>query len=241
MKYFLHDSNAFEDEKVCMLFIEFGYEGLGLFYTVLEKLAKQEKPINTKVLKMQLKVGKKLEKCWNFMESIDIISSNNGETFNKQLLNFSEKYKIKKEKNIERIKQWRDNQQVSENVTHSESVCNASKVNKSKIKESKVKLIDNEFEDWFLWYDKKLGKDKAQKAWDILSKEEKSLALKTVQSYVESTPDKQYRKHPTTYLNQKSFNDEIIIRNTTQTQRIAPKVTAQQLHEAHTKFFSERQ
>ena len=239
MKYFLHDSNAFEDEKFCMLFMEYGYEGLGLFYTILEKLAKQEKPINTNVLKMQLKVGKKLEKCWNFMESIDIISSNNGETFNKQLLNFSEKYKIKKEKNLERIKQWRDNQEVTENVTHYNNVCNADKEKKRKENESKVKLIDNEFEDWWIWYDYKKSKDKAQKAWNILTKEEKLLALKNVQAYVESTPDKQFRKHPTTYLNQKSFNDEIIPRTSNAT-RVAPKITAEQLHEAHTKFFSER-
>lgn len=138
MKYFLHDSNSFEDEKVSMLFMEYGYEGLGLFYTILEKLAKQEKPINTKVLKMQLNVGKKLEKCWNFMESIDIISSNNGETFNKQLLNFSEKYKIKKEKNLERISQWRENQIDSENVTRYKSVRNTHKVKESKVNEIKV-------------------------------------------------------------------------------------------------------
>lgn len=146
MKYFLHDSNAFEDEKISLLFMEYGYEGLGLFYTILEKLAKQEKPIKTEVLKMQLKVGKKLEKCWNFMESIDIISSNNGETFNKQLLNFSEKYKIKKEKNLERISQWRENQAISENVTHYKSVRNAPKVNKSKVKESKVNKLFSETE-----------------------------------------------------------------------------------------------
>ena len=138
MKYFLHDSNAFEDEKVALLFMKYGYEGLGLFYTILEKLAKQEKPVNTEVLKMQLKVGKKLEKCWNFMESIDIISSNNGETFNKQLLNFSEKYKIKKEKNLKRISQWRENQDIAENVTHYKSVRNTPKVKESKVNESKV-------------------------------------------------------------------------------------------------------
>ena len=142
MKYFLHDSNSFEDEKVAMLYMEYGYEGLGLFYTILEKLSKQEKPIKTSVLKMQLKVGKKLDKCWNFMESIDIISSNNGETFNKQLLNFSEKYKIKKEKNLKRISQWRENQDVTENVTHYESVCNTPKVKESKVKLSKVNTKD---------------------------------------------------------------------------------------------------
>ena len=158
MKYFLHDSNAFEDEKISMLFMEFGYEGLGLFYTILEKLAKQEKPIKTEVLKMQLKVGKKLEKCWNFMETIDIISSNNGETFNKQLLNFSEKYKIKKEKNLERISQWRENQAISENVTHYKSVCNTPKEKKSKVKESKLKLFnETEFLDIEIFSQKFIG------------------------------------------------------------------------------------
>jgi hypothetical protein len=133
MKYFLHDSSSFEDEKISELFIAFGYEGLGLFYTVLEKLAKQEKPIKTSVLKHQLKVGKRLEKCWQFMEEIEMICSNNGETFNKQLLNFSEKYKIKSEKNAKRILEWRENQSLTENVTRSESVRNTPKVKVSKV------------------------------------------------------------------------------------------------------------
>ncbi|MDH3381379.1 MAG: hypothetical protein OEL54_01655 [Flavobacteriaceae bacterium] len=138
MKYYLHDSNAFQDEKITELFINFGYEGLGLFYTILEKLAMQEQPIKTEVLKHQLKVGKKLEKCWKFMESLGIISSNNGETFNKQLLNFSEKYKIKSEKNAKRISEWRDKQTVAENVTRYEHVCNTSKVNRIEVNRIEV-------------------------------------------------------------------------------------------------------
>lgn len=128
MKYYLHDTNSFNDEKITELFINYGYEGLGLFYTALEKLAFQEKPINTLVLKHQLKVGKKLEKCWKFMESLEILSSNNGETFNKQLLNFGEKYQIKKETNKKRIAQWRENQALTKSVTHYESVSNSPKV-----------------------------------------------------------------------------------------------------------------
>jgi hypothetical protein len=142
MKYYLHDSNSFNDEKITELYLKYGYEGLGLFYTLLEKLALQEKPIKTNVLKHQLNVGKKLEKVWEFMEQIDLISSNNGETFNKQLLNFSKKYQVSKEKNAKRISEWRENQAVSENVTRSELVRNADKVKLSKVKESKVKLID---------------------------------------------------------------------------------------------------
>jgi hypothetical protein len=124
MKYYLHDTNSFNDEKITELFINYGYEGLGLFYTVLEKLATQEKPINTTVLKHQLKVGKKLEKCWKFMESLGILSSNNGETFNKQLLNYSEKFKEIREKNKERQNKFRENQQDIKKVTRDKRVSN---------------------------------------------------------------------------------------------------------------------
>jgi hypothetical protein len=148
----MHDTSAFEDEKVTELFLKFGYEGVGLFYVFLEKIGKHEKPVKTSVLKSQLKVGKKLDKCWNFMEEIGLISTNNGETFNKQLLNFSEKFQIKSEKNKIRIAKWRENQALIENVTHSECVRNADKEqlitvnnNKDNIlleKESKENLVD---------------------------------------------------------------------------------------------------
>jgi len=121
--------------------MKFGYEGIGLFYTALEKIAKQEKPIKTDVLKVQLKVGKRLEKCWNFMEQIGILSSKNGETFNEQLLNFSEKYQIKKQKTRERVAEWREKQQDINNVTCYERVSNACKVKENKVKENKVNNI----------------------------------------------------------------------------------------------------
>jgi len=132
MKYYLHDTSAFDDEKVSELFIKFGYEGVGLFYVLLEKLGKQEKPIKTHVLKKQLSIGKRLEKCWSFMEEIGLISSNNGETFNKQLLNFSEKYQIKKEKTRIKVSEWRDKQVDEENVTSYVPPCNPPKVKVSK-------------------------------------------------------------------------------------------------------------
>jgi hypothetical protein len=137
MKYFLHDTSAFDDEKITELYLQFGYEGLGLFYTCLEKIGKQEKPVKTEVLKAQLRVGKRLEKCWSFMEEIGLISSNNGETFNKQLLNFSEKYQIKKEKTREKVSEWRKKQQDIENVTGYVPVSNPPKVKESKVKVNK--------------------------------------------------------------------------------------------------------
>ena len=77
---------------------------------------------------------------------------------------------------------------------------------------NKVKIVDTQFEEFWDLYDYKKSRDKAEKAWKTLNKEEKALALQHAPVYAKSTPDKQFRKHPTTYLNNKSFNDEIIER-----------------------------
>jgi hypothetical protein len=138
MKYFLHDTNSFDDEKITELYLKFGYEGLGLFYTTLEKMSKQEKPVKTDILKAQLRVGKRLNKCWIFMEEIGLISSNNGESFNKQLLNFSEKYQIKKEKTRKKVQEWRERQENKEIVTSYVPVSNLPKVKESKVNKKEV-------------------------------------------------------------------------------------------------------
>ena len=217
MKYYLHDSSSFQDERITELYIKFGYEGLGLFYTLLEKIALQEKPVKTLVLKRQLNVGKRLEKCWKFMEEIGIISSS-----------ISETYKIKKEKNRERISQWRENQSVKENVMCNESVRNAGKVKRSKVNEIKLKEIIKEdgeekspqcieildaYDFEILWelYDKKVGnKEKLKKKWNKLKQTEKEDVFIYIPKYKKSNPEKKYRKNLETFLNNKSWNDEII-------------------------------
>ena len=140
MKYYLHDSNSFNDEKITMLHMEYGFEGVGLFYVILEKLAFQEKPVSEKVLKAQLNIRKKLEKQLNFMYEIGLLSIKNGEVFNENILKVSEKYQIKKQKNRERVAAFRENKEKSENVTRYNSVCNTPKVKKSKEKKSKVNI-----------------------------------------------------------------------------------------------------
>ena len=211
MKYYLHDSNSFNDEKITELFISFGYEGLGLFYTILEKLAQQEKPIKTNVLKAQLKVGKKLQKCWEFMESIELISSNNGETFNNNLLNFSGKYSIKKEKTRERVSQWRERQELKKNVTCYESVCNNHKVNKSKVNESKHTNTIFSFDEFWETYNKKTGRINCERIYARLKDKDYAKIKETLPIYLASLngKDKKFQMNPQTYLNGRYWEDEI--------------------------------
>ena len=76
--------------------------------------------------------------------------------------------------------------------------------------------INIDFE-WF-WndYDKKIGdKQKLKKKWNKLTDEERQNAMNYLDLYKQSVPDKQFRKNPETFLNNKSWNDEIINRSTT--------------------------
>jgi hypothetical protein len=77
--------------------------------------------------------------------------------------------------------------------------------------EKKDKKEKNSFDDFWGLYDKKVGdKEKLEKKWFSLTDEERAAIFEHIPKYKESTPDKQYRKDPQTFLNNKSWNDEII-------------------------------
>ena len=70
------------------------------------------------------------------------------------------------------------------------------------------------FEDFWDAYDKKVGpKEKLKKKFDKLSQRTKEEIMSFVPEYVKSTPDKQFRQNPQTFLNQKSWENEIIRKN----------------------------
>jgi len=73
------------------------------------------------------------------------------------------------------------------------------------------KIIKEEFENFWNLYNKKVGsKEKILKKFLKLSEVDRNKIFETLPEYLKSTPDKQYRKHPETYLNNHSWNDEII-------------------------------
>jgi hypothetical protein len=58
-------------------------------------------------------------------------------------------------------------------------------------------------------YDYKVGLETTQKKWKLLNQKEKELIMDYLPQYKLITPDKKFRKHPSTFLNQKTYNDEI--------------------------------
>lgn len=79
------------------------------------------------------------------------------------------------------------------------------------------------FELFWSLYDKKVGRAAAEKSFRRLNLTEMGEAVKGVPKYVKSTPDSKYRKHPSTWINQKSWNDEIKSDTKEQTKYVKPK------------------
>ena len=66
------------------------------------------------------------------------------------------------------------------------------------------------FNDFWDRYDKKINRDDCLKKWKKLSIVDMQEALRMVDAYVRSTPDKQYRKNPSTWIYQKGWRNEVI-------------------------------
>lgn len=67
------------------------------------------------------------------------------------------------------------------------------------------------FDDFWDAYDKKVGKEPCEKKWKKIKQKDREEIMRHVPAYVESTPEKKFRKNPQTYLNQKSWKDEEVI------------------------------
>ena len=80
-----------------------------------------------------------------------------------------------------------------------------------KINESSKTETCFSFDEFWTLYDKKVGdKIKLEKKWLTINEAEKSLIKVHIEKYKKSQPDKKFRKDPQTYLNNKSWNDEVI-------------------------------
>jgi hypothetical protein len=79
-------------------------------------------------------------------------------------------------------------------------------------KEYAMEIVCHDFGYWWKIYDLKVGKEKCMQKWAKMTVKDREACIAATPAYVASTPDKQFRKRPLTYLNGKCWNDEIIIK-----------------------------
>ena len=80
-------------------------------------------------------------------------------------------------------------------------------------REKEIDALDG-FDEFWKIYDFSKNKPAARKAWARIkpSVELQLDIYSAARSYVQSTPDKQFRKHASTWLNAEGWNDEVVVR-----------------------------
>jgi hypothetical protein len=66
------------------------------------------------------------------------------------------------------------------------------------------------FDEFWDLYNHKQDRKACEKKWKLLTQSEKEEIMNYLPAYIKSTPDKQFRKYPETFINNKSWKNEII-------------------------------
>jgi len=81
---------------------------------------------------------------------------------------------------------------------------------KPKLKAKKAKVEEHpRFQEFWNLYDKKLDCAKCKDKFSRLDEETINLIFEKLPFYIQSTPDKKFRKNPMTWLNGQCWNDEV--------------------------------
>lgn len=81
-----------------------------------------------------------------------------------------------------------------------------SRVDKREIREEKI--INIPFETFWNLYDKKKDRFKSEKKWKTLNDKDREAIIQYVPKYKKESKDPHYRKHPTTFLNSRIWEDD---------------------------------
>lgn len=115
---------------------------------------------------------------------------------------------------IKNYKQYQQSEQQNEQPvnnkrTTSEQPVNTNKNDKNENNEKNNTVLS--FSEFWDLYDKKRGdKTKLEKKYNGINEEDRKKIMAHVKAYKLAQPDKQFRKDPATYLNNRGWEDEII-------------------------------
>lgn len=223
--YFSHDYGARNDPKLVKLQMELGHEGKGLFWDLIEILYEQGGYIeNTELNGIAFGLHTNYERITKVLSEYDLFKTDGqawwSESVMKRLNIRADKSEKARESVLKRWEKYKRNTDVKQ----TNNKCNTIKERKGK--EIKEKDIIDDFENFWNLYDKKVGeKTKIKIKWLKISNDDRAKIFEYIPKYKISQPDKQYRKNPETFLNNKSWNDEIIARVTDKPKPMAEIIT----------------
>jgi len=244
--YFPHDYNARNDPKLQKVLINLGQEGKGIYWDLIEMLYEQDGYLELSELQtyaVQLRTN--YDCITNVVREFKLFEFDDEKFWSISVLR---RLEIQKEKS----RKARESVMVRYSDTNVVRPCyDRSTIKESKVKEIKEKKVNKikeivfpfsseKFLDkWNLWVDFKkeqfnftyksaISTQASLNELVKLSNGHEEIAIKIIEQSI--------NKGWKGFFELKNENNG----NTTSQSRVSPKITTEQLHEAHTKFFSER-
>ena len=240
LEYFSHDTTMKDDTKIKLLKAKFGIFGYGVYNLILEDIYKESYYLKINEDYILLFESENNIPEGDFMKVILFMISKglfDNAYYEKYSILTSKRIQqnylrgCTRRKNVTLVKQYllinpdevlnetekKATTIIYDNINTKSDNINDSINTQSKVKETEIeKEIEKEtetieFENFWNLYDKKVGdKKKIFKKYTALPEQDKLKIQETLKDYIASTPDKKFRKNPETYLNNHSWNDEII-------------------------------
>lgn len=218
--YFPHDRDMRNHRKVKAIRTKFGITGYAIWSMTLEYLTGIDGNVfEYSDVEFELMAGDfgvsatEIRDVVDYCIKMEMLFLNNGfinsESLDERLKPVYEK-RGKSKDNSKKQQRLNGKFVISNTVSNGVSVAEMpqSKVNKSKVNKKELNIPFDSF--WDL-YEKKVGdREKIIKKWEGLSDQDRKLIMDYIPKYKISQPDKKYRKDPQTFLNNKSWNDELI-------------------------------
>lgn len=223
--YFPHDSNAKDDPKCVLLIDQLGLEGYGIYWVLIEVLRDQPDysyPVNS-LPALARRYNTTVEKVKTVVSKYELFTVKDdtvffSESLTRRMLPLEEKRKKLSEAGKRgNMIRWKSEDIPILSQPDGLAIATQSQVKESKVNkntkyngESKDSPAEFSFENVWEQYGKKGNRKTSEAKWGRLSNPNKALALKHIPEYVKATPDKQYRKHFETYINQEVWNDNVL-------------------------------
>jgi hypothetical protein len=226
--YFSHDANARQDEKILMLRAEYGWEGYGIYWALVEMMFESGETAlhHSKIKGIAVSYNIDITLLQGVINTCitEQLFSSDGESFwSESLRRRKTKYREMKDKRSEAgkkgmAKRWGKQQKDNVDIENDNNVITddngvITKNNKgkeSKGKESKGNIYTAEFEEFWSLYPRKLEKKKALTKFKTVRKNHSlETILEGTKKYAQQVKGTESRfiKHPSTFLNNESFVD----------------------------------
>lgn len=224
--FFSHDYNSRNDPKISNLRMKEGMEGVGIYWCIVEELYEEGGfVLLSECERIAYDLRVKVEKVKRVVINYLLFRNDGTKFWSESCLRRIEARNVKSGKARESaLERWNKHKQDA-NALPPQSDSNAIKERKGKDKKGEERKGKDSyvaeatlsvwptFDDWWTAYDKKVDRAKCEKKFQKTTQEAREKMMQHTEDYVKSTPDVQYRRNPITYLNNESWNNEIVIRN----------------------------